>query len=414
VKKISLILAIFGAMAIALLPHGVAKAATTITDCDGLQAMSSNLAEDYILGNDIDCSATSGWNAGAGFEPVGNSGTKFTGTLDGQNHKITNLFINRPSTNDIGLFGYAQDASVSNVTFQGGSITGQANVGTVAGVADSIVITNVKSNLTIVSTSNYVAGIIGFNHSLTTVTTTLTNVHFSGTVTAPDNTYGVAGLIGDNDANADITYSSNTGNINGGDSTDYVGGLVGDSDAVLNISSSFNSGNISSSGNACCVAGIVGWSDETHLTNVYNIGNITGHDSVGGLLGYVSDGTVINSYSTGLITGVDATQTGALIGNWDALSMTNTFWNTETSGQTVPCGTDYTCSEEATGITSAQMRTQSIFTDATWDFVEDWGICEYFNNGFPYLLWQEPSCTPPTPGLPNTGFGKLQYAYPFI
>jgi hypothetical protein len=130
------------------------------------------------------------------------------------------------------------------------------------------------------------------------------------------------------------------------------------------------------------------------------------------LLGYVVDGTVINSYSTGLITGVDATQTGALIGNWDALSMTNTFWNTETSGQTVPCGTGFSCSEESTGITSAQMRTQSTFTDATWDFVEDWGICESFNNGFPYLLWQNPSCssTPVVPGLPNTGFGKLQYA----
>ena len=367
-KKIGLILVIIAAMGIALLPKGVAKAATTITTCDQLQDMSLNLAEDYVLGNDIDCSATSGWNAGAGFEPVGDSGTKFTGTFDGQNH-----------------------------------ITGQNNVGTVTGRANSIVVTNVSSNLTMVSTSNYVAGIIGFNASLTTVSTALTNVHFSGTVTAPDGTYGVAGLIGDNDADASITNSSNTGNINGGDSTDYVGGLVGDSDAVLNITSSFNSGNISTTGDACCVAGIVGWSDETYLDNVYNTGSVTGNYDVGGLLGYVSSATVTNSYSSGNVTGAVPGSTGALIGSWSELTMTNSFWNTETSNQSVACGTENSCSEESTGITSAQMRTQSTFTDATWDFSETWGICEYFNNGFPYLLWQNPTCAPPTPGLPNTG-----------
>ena len=412
-KKLSLIALIIMVLVIVLLPSGTAKAATTITTCEQLQDMNLNLNDDYVLGNDIDCSQTSGWNSGAGFEPVGNGGAKFTGTLDGQGFKITGLLINRPSTNDIGLFGYAQDGSVSNITFQDGSITGQANVGTVVGVADSIVITNIKSNLAMASTVNYVGGIIGLNNALTTVTTTLTNAHFSGTVTAPGNSVG--GLIGDNDANADIAYSSNTGNIAGGDSSDYVGGLVGDSDAVLNISGSFNSGNISSAGNGCCVAGIAGWSDETHLTNVYNTGNITGDNSVGGLLGYVSDATVINSYSTGLINGLDATETGALIGNWDALSMTKTFWNTETSGQTVPCGTGFSCAEESTGITSAQMRTQSTFTDASWDFVENWGICEYFNNGFPYLLWQNPVCAAPSPevpGLPNTGLGNKLYPLP--
>lgn len=401
------------ALGISLVPHGIAKAATTITDCTGLQNMSSNLAEDYVLGNDIDCSDTTTWNSGDGFEPVGNSGTPFTGTFDGQSHKITGLFIDRPTTDNVGLFGVAENSTVSNVTIQGGSITGQANIGSIAGRIRSISLTNVRSSAAVTSTRNYAGGIIGYNISQSTFLTTLTNVHFSGSVVAADNYYGAAGLIGDNDADADITLSSNTGSISGGDSFDYVGGLVGDSDAVLNITQSFNTGNISAKGDGCCIGGIVGWSDETHLTDTYNTGNVTGNDSIGGLLGYVSDAFVTNSYSSGLVTGVEALSTGALIGNWNNLSMTNSFWNTETSGQTVACGTDNPCTEEATGITSAQMRTQSTFTDATWDFAEIWGICEYFNNGFPYLLWQNPSCTPPVPGLPNTGKVAKLYPLPF-
>ena len=44
---------------------------TTITNATELQAMANDLTEDYVLGNNIDASATSGWNAGAGFDPIG-------------------------------------------------------------------------------------------------------------------------------------------------------------------------------------------------------------------------------------------------------------------------------------------------------------------------------------------------------
>jgi hypothetical protein len=42
-----------------------------IYDVTDLQAMINNLAAYYELANDIDASATSGWNGGLGFEPVG-------------------------------------------------------------------------------------------------------------------------------------------------------------------------------------------------------------------------------------------------------------------------------------------------------------------------------------------------------
>ena len=64
-----------------------------IYDVDDLQAMQDDLTGSYILMNDIDASATSGWNAGAGFAPVGTSANPFTGTFDGDEHTITDLFM---------------------------------------------------------------------------------------------------------------------------------------------------------------------------------------------------------------------------------------------------------------------------------------------------------------------------------
>jgi len=75
---------------IALLIIPTISAITSITNCDELQAIENDLAGEYVLVNDINCSMTSSWNGGGGFIPI----TDFTGTLDGQYHKISNLFIN--------------------------------------------------------------------------------------------------------------------------------------------------------------------------------------------------------------------------------------------------------------------------------------------------------------------------------
>ena len=94
-----------------------------ITDVNGLQAMQNDLAGTYILDNDIDASATSTWNSGAGFAPVGNTATPFAGSFDGGGHVITALHINRPSESYVGLFGYATGGCViANVNLVGGGI----------------------------------------------------------------------------------------------------------------------------------------------------------------------------------------------------------------------------------------------------------------------------------------------------
>ena len=73
-----------------------------IEDVDDLQNMSSNLSAHYVLGNDINASATARWNSGAGFKPIGTPSKRVTGSLDGKNHSITGLFI-KYSSGNIGL-----------------------------------------------------------------------------------------------------------------------------------------------------------------------------------------------------------------------------------------------------------------------------------------------------------------------
>ena len=47
-----------------------------------------------------------------GWQPIGNSSSAFKGVFNGNGHIISNLWINRPDTDYIGLFGYVSDGNV--------------------------------------------------------------------------------------------------------------------------------------------------------------------------------------------------------------------------------------------------------------------------------------------------------------
>ncbi|GAI11132.1 unnamed protein product, partial [marine sediment metagenome] len=114
------------------------RMAIHITTLEQLQAMKDDLTADYILDNDIDASATSGWNDGKGFEPVGRwieteddiilycpdhtywTYQPFTGSFDGQGYTISNLFmdwsaVGCPNEHSVGLFGNTDGATIKNV-----------------------------------------------------------------------------------------------------------------------------------------------------------------------------------------------------------------------------------------------------------------------------------------------------------
>jgi len=136
---------------------------THITTCAGLQNMKNNLVEDYVLDNDINCDV-SPYNTGSGFEPVGSSSSKFTGSLDGDGYAITGLYISRAGVSNVGLFGNTYTgASVSNLILENVDITGGDATGALVGSAEDLdnTFTQIKVSGSVHGTIRYTGGIIG-------------------------------------------------------------------------------------------------------------------------------------------------------------------------------------------------------------------------------------------------------------
>jgi len=386
-----------------------------ITNCCELQHMKDNEGGVYVLTNDIDCSSTVNWNSGAGFEPVG---TYFNGTFDGQDYKITGLYINRPSTNYVGLFGaVGSGATIKNVGLVNVNVIGQNATGGLVGLNRSK-ITNSYSTGTVTG-YNFVGGLIGHNAQVEAIITNsyatgsvngngwvgglvgnnpggiITNSYATGDVSVSgDNRYG-GGLVGFSDGNitnsyatgdvtgsgyvggligygigGTITNSYATGSVNG---SGLVGGLIGNAETWADITNSYATGDVTGSGE---VGGLVG-RNYADITNSYATGSVNANGWVGGLVGGNRGGIIINCYSIGSVSGTQ--DVGGLIGR-NYATITNSYWDIDTSGQTSSAGGE--------GKTTAEMKTKSTFVD--WDFVTVWNICE--GATYPSLTWQGITC----------------------
>ena len=87
-------------------------------------------------GNDdtVTAADTAYWNGGSGWDPIGSSSAPFAATFDGAGHAISNLFINRGSTDYIGLFRVVGDGGrIRNLGLERVKITGRDFIGAVAG-----------------------------------------------------------------------------------------------------------------------------------------------------------------------------------------------------------------------------------------------------------------------------------------
>ena len=131
-----------------------------------LQAVQNDLDGHYILMNDIDASETTTWNNGGGFYPIGSAATPFTGAFDGNGKTITGLVINRPTAENVGLFGYtAQGGSIKNLALAGGSVTGKNYVGGLVGFQSDVNTIKVCCATCNVSGVNMCAGgLVGFSY----------------------------------------------------------------------------------------------------------------------------------------------------------------------------------------------------------------------------------------------------------
>ncbi|MBN1390959.1 MAG: PKD domain-containing protein [Candidatus Thermoplasmatota archaeon] len=289
---------------------GTASDPYKISNITELQWMgnTSNLDKHFILVNDIDASVTKTLNSGAGFVPIGNSTNIFTGNLDGNGYNITDLFINRSSTDYIGLFGYiGNGTSVKDLNLVRFNITGGNYVGGLVG-RNGGTVTNCSARGN-TSGSIEVGGLVGLNYGI--VTNCYATGNTSGNVT-------VGGLVGYNSKT--LMNCSAIGNTNG---TDIIGGLVGyNSGTVTNCSAD---GNTSGSSE---VGGLVGY-NYWIVTDCYALGNTSGSNLVGGLVGYNMFLAVTNCYAISDTSGFS--EVGGLIGRNGGI-LTNCSVDGNTSG----------------------------------------------------------------------------------
>ncbi|MFA7056337.1 MAG: hypothetical protein WC155_02085, partial [Candidatus Cloacimonadales bacterium] len=166
----------------------------------------------------IDASDTQAWNAGKGFSPIGLN-INFQGSYNGKGYTISNLYINRPITNDAGLFGNILSASISNVGLVNAQIVGKEYVGGLASSAELSTISNTYVTGSVNATGGSIGGIIGF-----AMDTTINNSYATCSVNGIESVGGLVGIAFD----TTISKSYAIGLVSG---SEAVGGLISDDDS---------------------------------------------------------------------------------------------------------------------------------------------------------------------------------------
>jgi hypothetical protein len=310
--------------------------------------------------------------------PIGynaSSSRPFEGIFDGQNHIISNVYVN---INDfpIGFFGQVEDpgwtgVTIKNVKLQSVNITGLYMVGGLVGAIgysytrnETIQNCSVTSG-TITSTGrssgsySYTGGLVGYFVNNTAA------VSSCSTSVTVNSTYGyTGGLIGYFNNGGSISNSSATGPVSAGN--DYVGGLIGYDSSNGTITNCFATGSVTTT-NDNYVGGFIGyWSGNGGgVTSSYATGSVTGSNqyvggfvgslinsptfqycyaagivqgasNVGGFLGSCTGGTLNQCYATGNVIGTTTNKTAGFIGavsGWP--NVTDCTYDNQGTGQSI-------------------------------------------------------------------------------
>jgi len=299
----------------------------------------------------------------------------FSGTFDGNGHTISNILLE--PLFDISSFGF-----ISNIKGNGASMHDL-----------TLVDPNVNSDW-----GWGVGSLVGKNEGGTITNCHAANANIRGWV-------GVGGLVGVNYWYSMISGCSATGNVS--ENTfmsplfSCVGGLVGENTFWSEIENSFAKCNVSGED---CLGGLVGASViYSPITNCYAGGNVTGTSNyIGGLVGRFGGSSEISySYSSSVVTGPNESESvGGLVGGKIGSSsisdyFTACFWDSEINpGLTGIGNTTDPC--DIIGESTANMQTETTFTDVGWDFLgetangtEDiWVVLEGID--YPEFVWQGP------------------------
>jgi YD repeat-containing protein len=279
--------------------------AVEIHTAQDLNNIRNNPSGNFRLMNDIDMT-------GINWVPIGTRNAPFTGVLDGDGFVISNLTINLPSQNYVGLFGF-NSGTIMALGLSDVNIIGLNNIGAIAG--------NNTANIM----DSYVSGEVRGNNN-------------------------VGGVVGQNSGGILKSYS--TSNAHGNNN---IGGFVG-LGAGGNIDQCYAAGNVHGNSNVGGFAGELTGNNSV-IINAFATGRVLGSSNTAGFVGNIASGRIENSYSVSNNANGFRGNTGGTI--------VSSYFDREI------IGTAITSSEART---TAQMMSRNNFIN--WDFDNIWYIDE--------------------------------------
>ncbi len=310
-----------------------------ISTCSGLQNMDQNLSGQYELISNVDCS-------GVTFSPVGSSSSKFTGSLNGNYFKIQNLTItNSSSVENIGLFGFIENATISKLVMENPSIDAFRYIGSIAGTAKDSTISECGISLDI-DTGAFERGL-----------------HYGGLIGRLE-----GGLV-------EKCYMKGTIISGGFSSGGIVGYLIGGT-----ISDCYVNGDLAAAREGS--GGLVGGYYNTSISEIKNsysrgTANAGYQGYAAGITSAVWDSaqglTINDSYSLMTVSGNNK---GGLVSSSKA-TVNNSFYTTTGNFNFGTLVSDPTVFLE---------DTHAVYSE--WDFDEIWALDSEINDGYPYLQWE--------------------------
>jgi hypothetical protein len=322
--------------------------------------------------NDIDAGSI------ANFIPIGDNADpthRFTGQFYGNGHVIRNLTINNTTDLFVGLFGVVTGGSIRDVGLVNAKVTSSlngTNTGSLIGIAikgvGPVSITRVYATGQVKCTgatcvAGGIIGVIGSN-------VTVTEAWSSAAVTATTIAGGAFGGLSTGPLTVDRTFATGRVTCVAANCV-AAGGLSGVAVGASFLTRSFATGPVTGGANTN-VGGVLGLVQTGPLVQqTYATGPVTGGAAanVGSLIGRQTDGTTAESYGVGAVSG--GAVAGGLIGaTTGAPTITNSYWDTLTTGQATSAG--------GAGLTTPQLQAA-----LPTGFGGAWGINKSLS--YPYL-----------------------------
>ncbi len=330
-----------------------------ISNCTQLQAINDNLNISYRLTASFSCE-------GVEFAPIGDFGSPFAGSFNGQNYTVSDLTIVGGSTDNIGIFGATDAATIQNLRLDNIHISGRDDVGGLVGFANTdTTITNIRARDLTVSGRDYQGGIVGF-----LLESTMSGSYvMSGSLAGRYEVGGLLGRMRDSTA-MNIAYAGTV------DADTWAGGLAGNLFTIYGPNT---------------------------VTNAYADATITGIDQTGGLFGTMfNDGAsnsciLTNGFFSGSIHGGESSIGSLTWYKGEGCSIVNSAYNNTLSTPDTCVHFDDTSEETDCTIIDDDASFFSYKTHeplASWDFERVWKT----TGTFPDFIGDTDTTAPDAPG----------------